>query len=54
MSDEPIDMTKVPPVPPEVEQAAMLGNTKDAVNLYMKFTDVDEETARAVIHELAE
>ena len=53
MSDE-FDMTKVPPVPPEVEQAAMLGNTKDAVNLYMKFTDVDEETARAVVAELAE
>ncbi len=53
MTDE-FDMTKVPPVPPEVEQAAMLGNTKDAVNLYMKFTDVDEETARAVVAELAE
>ena len=53
MSEE-FDLTKVPPVPPEVEQAAMLGNTKDAVNLYMKFTDVDEETARAVVAELAE
>lgn len=54
MSDERIDMTQVPPVPPEVEQAAMLGNTKDAVNLYIKFTDVDEETAHAVVAELAE
>jgi hypothetical protein len=53
MSEE-FDLTKVPPVPPEVEQAAMLGDTKDAVNLYMKFTDVDEETAHAVVAELAE
>lgn len=49
-----IDLTQVPPVPPEVEQAAMLGNVKDAVNLYVKFTDVDEETARAVVAHLAE
>jgi hypothetical protein len=54
MSDEAIDMSEVPPVPPEVEQAAMLGNTKDAVNLYMKFTDVDEETAHAVISQLSD
>ena len=51
---EEFDLSQAPPVPPEVEQAAMLGNTKDAVNLYMKFTDVDEEMARAVIAELAE
>lgn len=54
MSDQPVDMSQVPPVPPEVEQAAMLGNTKDAVNLYMKFTDVDEETAHAVIDHLSD
>ena len=54
MSDEPIDLSQVPPVPPEVEQAAMLGNTKDAVYLYMKFTGVDEETAQAVVAHLAE
>jgi hypothetical protein len=54
MSDQPIDLSKVPPVPPEVEQAAMLGNTTDAVNLYLKFTDVDEETARAVIDHLSD
>jgi hypothetical protein len=54
MTDQQIDMTAVPPVPPEVEQAAMLGNTRDAVNLYMKFTDVDEDTARAVVAHLAE
>ena len=53
MNDE-IDMSQVPPVPPEVEQAAMLGNTKDAVNLYVKHTGIDEETARAVVAELAE
>jgi hypothetical protein len=51
---EDIDISQVPPVPPEVEQAAMLGNTRDAVNLYMKFTDVDEETAQAVVAHLSE
>jgi hypothetical protein len=51
---EQIDMTQVPPVPPEVEQAAMLGNTKDAVSLYMKFTGIDEDTAYAVVAHLAE
>jgi hypothetical protein len=53
MSDQ-IDTQNVPPVPPEVEQAAMLGNTKDAVTLYVKHTGIDEETARAVVAELAE
>lgn len=53
MSDQ-IDLTQVPPVPPEVEQAAMLGNVKDAVNLYVKFTDVDEATAQAVVAQLAD
>jgi len=54
MSEQQIDMSEVPAVPPEVEQAAMLGNVNDAVNLYMKFTDVDEQTARAVVGQLAE
>ena len=53
MSNE-IDLNEHPPVPPEVEQAAMLGNTRDAVNLYMKFTGVDEETAHAVVAHLSE
>ena len=53
MSDQ-IDTTGAPPVPPEVEQAAMLGNVKDAVNLYVKHTGVDESIARAVVEKLAE
>ena len=53
MSDE-VDLSQLPKAPPEVEQAAMLGNTKDAVNLYMKFFDVDEETAHSVVAQLAE
>ncbi len=53
MSDE-IDLSELPPAPPEVEQAAMLGNTKDAVNLYMKFFDVDAATAQAVVAKLDE
>jgi hypothetical protein len=54
MSERQIDMTEVPPVPPEVEQAAMLGNVKDAVSLYVKHTGVDAEVAHAVVAELAE
>jgi hypothetical protein len=53
MGDQ-IDTNDAPPVPPEVEQAAMLGNEKDAVNLYVKHTGVDPEVARAVIARLAE
>ena len=39
---------------PEVEQAAMLGHLEEAVSLYMTHTDIDEETARAVVKKLAE
>ena len=53
MSDQ-IDTSAAPPVPPEVEQAAMLGNVKDAVNLYIKHTEVDPELARLVVAKLAE
>jgi hypothetical protein len=54
MSDQPIDTSDAPPVPPEVEQAAMLGNITDAVSLYVKHTGVDPEVARAVVDRLAE
>ena len=40
--------------PPEVEQAALLGHIDDAVSLYLKFTDVDPETARQVVEKLAD
>jgi hypothetical protein len=43
-----------PQPPPEVEQAALLGHIDDAVNLYVKFTDVDPEVARQVVEKLAE
>ena len=43
-----------PTPPPEVEQAALLGHIDDAVSLYVKFTDVDPETARRVVEKLAE
>ncbi|HEY8000735.1 MAG: hypothetical protein ACHQJ5_08650 [Vicinamibacteria bacterium] len=43
-----------PQPPPEVEQAALLGHIDDAVSLYLKFTDVDPETARRVVERLAE
>jgi hypothetical protein len=54
MSDQQVDTSEAPPVPPEVEQAAMLGNITDAVNLYVKHTGVDPEIARAVVERLAE
>ena len=38
----------------EVEQAALLGHIDDAVNLYVKFTDVDPELARQVVERLAQ
>ncbi|MEO8092658.1 MAG: hypothetical protein ABI726_08125 [bacterium] len=53
MSDQ-IDTSGAPSVPPEVEQAAMLGNVKDAVPLYVKHTGADADVARAVVEELAE
>ena len=47
--------TPQPPTPPpEVEQAVMLGQLDEAVNLYVTHTGVDEETARAVVERLAE
>ena len=32
----------------------MLGHLEEAVSLYVKHTDVDEETARAVVKKLAD
>jgi hypothetical protein len=43
-----------PPPPAEVEQAALLGHIDDAVNLYVKFTGVDRDTAREVVERFAE
>lgn len=43
-----------PVPPPEVEQAALLGHIEDAVSLYLKFTDVDPETARQVVERLSD
>ena len=54
MSDQTPDIADTPPVPPEVEQAAMLGNVKDAVTLYVKHTGVDDDLALAVVEQLAE
>lgn len=43
-----------PKPPPEVEQAALMGHIDDAVNLYLKFTDVDPDVARQVVEQLAD
>jgi hypothetical protein len=53
MSDHAIP-EGAPTPPPEVEQAALLGHIDDAVSLYLKFTDVDPETARQVVERLAD
>ena len=45
---------ELPTPPPEVEQAVLLGHLEEAVSLYVTHTDVDEETARAVVRRLAE
>jgi hypothetical protein len=45
---------ELPPPPPEVEHAALLGHIDDAVSLYVKFSGVDPETARRVVEEMAE
>ncbi|MGH2952953.1 MAG: hypothetical protein ACRDK9_02880 [Solirubrobacterales bacterium] len=42
-----------PQPPPEVEQAALLGHIDDAINLYVKFTGVDRDTARDVVERFA-
>ena len=52
MSDAHVELG-APQPPPEVEQAALLGHVDDAVTLYIKFTDVDPETARQVVEKLA-
>lgn len=56
MSDAPEGRGSIgdtPAPPPEVEQAALLGHLDDAVNLYVKFTGVDRDTARAVVEKFA-
>ena len=45
---------ELPPPPPEVEQAAMLGQIEEAVSLYMAHTGIDEETARAEVQRLVD
>lgn len=39
---------------PEVQQLAMLGQVEDAVKLYAKQAEVDEDTARTIVEPLAE
>ena len=40
--------------PPEVESAVLLGHIEEAVSLYVLHTDIDEETARKLVAQLAE
>lgn len=50
---QPAEPAEPPPPPPEVEQAALMGHLDDAVNLYVKFTGVDRDTAREVVERFA-
>jgi len=43
----------LPPPPPEVEQAILLGHVSEAVSLYIRHTGIDEETARAEVDRIA-
>jgi hypothetical protein len=52
---ESSDATPDPPKPPpEVESAILLGHIEEAVSLYVLHTDIDEETARKLVAQLAE
>ena len=42
-----------PKPPPEVESAVLLGHIEEAVRLYVLHTEIDEETARKLIDQLA-
>jgi hypothetical protein len=53
MSDE-VDISNAPPVPPEVEQAVLMGHIPEAISAYITHTGVDRETAKAVVDSLAE
>jgi hypothetical protein len=45
---------ELPKPPPEVESAVLLGHIEEAVSLYVLHTDIDEETARKVVQQLAD
>ena len=48
------DAIQAPNPSPEVQQLAMLGQVEDAVRLYAKQAEVDEQTARTVVEPLAD
>ena len=43
-----------PKPPPEVESAVLLGHIDEAVSLYVLHTEIDEETARKLVAQLAD
>lgn len=47
------DVTNNPKPSPEIEQLVLFGRLDEAVVLYAKQAEVDADTARAVIDELA-
>ena len=53
MTDSPVRERAAAPSRGRAGRAA-LGHIEDAVSLYLKFTDVDPETARQVVEKLAE
>jgi hypothetical protein len=53
MSDDAASIENAPPVPPEVEQAVLLGHIPEAIASYITHTGVDRDTAKAVVDRLA-
>ena len=48
------DVAENPKPSPEIEQLVLFGRTDEAIALYAKQAEVDEDTARAVIAALAD
>ena len=44
---------ELPPPPPEVEQAVMMGHIDEAVSLYVAHTGIEEDAAREAVERLA-
>jgi hypothetical protein len=53
MSDT-IDTSNAPPVPPEVEQAVLMGHIPEAIGSYITHTGAERDIAEAVVGRLVE
>ena len=53
MSDA-VDTSNAPPVPPEVEQAVLMGHIPEAISSYITHTGAERDVAEAVVGRLVE